>query len=157
MNLDLRRFLKIAIISLMAVTHTQCKLLKSTISSDSGQSAYLEIEKTGCMGPCPVYKVHFSRDSTWYQGIRHVEKSGAYRASLSMEEWIFIQDVIQKSESLESAYKSTNALDLPTTYLRLSDGTGIKEISIYGTPPKELATDLDEIERLVRDLEWELI
>ena len=117
--------------------------------------SFLEIEQTGCLGPCPTYIAHFSQDSTWYHGLANVTMEGKYRSTISVDEWSELERFIDQSESWEERYKSTHNLDLPTTYLRVSYDGVVKEISIYGSPPKAIKPCLDQLSNLIDTLNWE--
>ncbi len=111
------------------------------------------MEKTSCMGKCPVYTLKVYQDG-WAEllGTAHIKYLGNYQVKLSDEELEDIKNSFQKHQffGLEEKYYA-NVSDLPTTYLFYQDGTNSKKVMDYHGAPenlkqleKHLATYLDK-------------
>ena len=50
---------------------------------DAARISEITLERKGCYGGCPIYKVVFSRDNTaTFTGIRYVDRIGAYKSGI---------------------------------------------------------------------------
>ena len=125
-------------------------------NTKSVSKAYIQLEKTGCMGTCPVYKLTLFQDNAMLVGMDHIEFIGQFEASVTNSE---ISDFIESKELIvaDEEYISTNMSDLPTTYLRIFDGSDLKSIMIYGDTPEELIPILDYMESNLSSLSWRKI
>lgn len=77
------------------------------------QDTLITLERTGCYGMCPIYKVSISADGTVvFEGSRFVKKVGTARAAIS-------QDQIRE---LIGAFEKINYLELRDQYVKPDDG-----------------------------------
>lgn len=113
----------------------------------------ITLERTACLGTCPVYKVTITGDGgVDYEGKEYVRVVGTRRAKINPAE---VEHLVQAFQNihyfdLKDAYRSitnpdgteTIVTDLPTTYTSLSlDGRHMKVEDYVGAPK-----DLEELE-----------
>jgi hypothetical protein len=96
------------------------------------------LEKTGCLGTCPVYKIAIISDKTFqFIGHAHVAKIGEYIDTLTEKEFQNIVDAISDERFflLDSMYMEP-IMDIPTTYIVTQINNYTKRISCNMDPPK---------------------
>lgn len=98
------------------------------------------MEKTACMGSCPVYNLKVYQDG-WaiLEGVAHVAYLGNYQLKLSDKEIAGIKDAFEKHDffSLDEKYYA-NFSDLPTTYLFYRQQDRSKKVMDYHGAPQNL-------------------
>lgn len=118
-------------------------------NSNSSQSIENEInvvfnlESTGCMGKCPVYKLSITKDkSLIFEGMENTNVSGKKSKILTDQEYIEIIGLIDEVNwgKLKSRYES-KMNDLPSySFIYNTDESSFKVFQ-YGSDPQEL-TDM---------------
>jgi hypothetical protein len=117
------------------------------------EEPYWELQRTGCYGTCPIYKLQiYGNGNAVYEAGRFSKvkpKLGIYEKQLSRET---INDLVKTFEEakfwdLQNEY-TDNVSDLPTTYITFKNNGKSKRITdYYNTPPqlKRLEGILDAI------------
>ncbi len=150
-------FPKVTLITLIVFALIGCKNSKK--SESEGALSYLELETTSCMGPCPVYKMTVTKEQAVFIGTANVDMVGEYLTKLDGKTLEQFESLMEptKVDALETSYKSTDMLDLPTTYLRIFDGESMKTIMKYGDQPKALEPYFSFFNTLRKDKDWKKI
>ena len=115
----LPRVPRILIIASLALTFWACfpektrlqtaRLGEQTVPRDT----QITLERTGCYGMCPIYKVSISADGTVvFEGTRFVKKVGTARSAISEEQ---IRDLL-------AAFEKINYFELSDQYVKPDDG-----------------------------------
>src|SRR2546426_8256761 len=125
------------------------------------QDTLITLERTGCYGMCPIYKVSISADGTvLFDGKRFVKRVGSARAAIS-------QDQIRE---LIVAFEKINYLELRDQYVKPDDGckqwltdhpSAITSITsngrsksvnhYYGCRGLDLLKELEKVEQAIDD------
>lgn len=128
----------------------------SPLRKHSDARLYLEMEKTACMGECPVYLLHiYNRGHATLEAREHLPLQGFYKSSLSKEQWSALQDLVKKTDlfSLKDKYTSSYS-DLPTTYITYREDGNTKRIQDYDMAPESLDLLEEYLHTLVKTLRW---
>jgi TonB family protein len=109
-------------------------------------SVEIQLRRTGCYGPCPIYSVHLHGDGhIEYRGERYVGVSGIRNfrvepsAILDLAKKFFERGFF----NLCASYRE-RATDLPTVSTSFQIGTFSKMVSAYGDRTPEGLEELDE-------------
>ncbi|MCB0685391.1 MAG: hypothetical protein KDC53_02665 [Saprospiraceae bacterium] len=138
---------------LISLIHLHC------VSHRQPQSPHLviQLEKTGCRGFCPVYKLSIYSDRTvHFEGIAH---TGVTEANLQLDEKAYqmLLDSFKEERfvQLDSAYVKPVA-DFPFTYLSFSEesGTTLKKVSVRGNGPEEFERLVYLTEKIAYEQKW---
>jgi len=148
---------KITIISfiLTLLTATGCSVLKNHKS----KQLLFEFERTACYGTCPVYEIDIYKNGRIVlEGKKHLDKIGKFEAKLRNDQ---LEKLINDFESasffeLENSYRS-QFKDLPTKYITYHKDGKSKQVMAYDNIPKKLQILIDELDKLVNELEWNKI
>ncbi len=145
--------LKLINLILFIVFIAGCKNSKNGHSIDE---SYIEIETTSCYGPCPVYTVKYNDKSAFFEGQENVDLIGAYAASPTSEYESAYAELLnsERVSNLKTTYKSTNMLDLPTTYIRIYQNNELKTIMSYGKTHEDLVDYISFSKAMIQDLNW---
>ena len=111
----------------------------------------IELQKTRCYGPCPVYTISIARNGKGlFEGKSHVEFIGLFQFRLSKKEMATLREAFQAIGffGLENEYYK-QVMDLPTTYIFYNDGVRQKKIKDYYGAPEELSRLEQNIEEMV--------
>lgn len=120
----------------------------------------IELERTGCLGSCPVYRVSLSRTGqAVYEGEHHVDRSGRYVGEVYL--WYFAQLAYALEridfEDLDRSYRpSAWVSDRPTFIVTVAftDGREV-QVSDYGSQaPPEFWLLTKAIDAVAEDIEW---
>lgn len=112
----------------------------SVQSKFAEQDVVIELERTRCMGTCPVYHIRINNDGmVLYEGKEHVARLGLYRSELPDS---LFQEIIDRFQAinfyqLRDVY-ITNISDQPTTYITFRYEGGYKRIMDYYNAPDAL-------------------
>ncbi|MFT7195666.1 MAG: hypothetical protein ACI83W_000013 [Marinoscillum sp.] len=144
-------------LTVLAILFFSCTNSKKV--ANAGNASYIELETTSCMGPCPVYKMTVSKEQAVFIGTANVDMEGEYLTKLDGKSLELFESLMEptKVDALETSYKSTDMLDLPTTYLRIFDGDSMKTIMKYGDQPKALEPYFNFFNTLRKDKDWKKI
>jgi len=132
-----------------------CKVSKKNISQD----LIISIEKTACMGPCPVYKLSIFSDGTLQLSAKkNLELKGEFSSTLTNEELQSLIDKFVESDffAFKESYES-NMTDLPSTFIEFNYEGKSKKILDYDGAPKELKALEAEVIALLKSSDWKLI
>ena len=142
------------------VLMTSCK---STIQQTSSNTnfQYLSIQKNGCFGECPMYKIELdSEQKLTLTGHRFFQYIGEYQSKLSDESMKRLQSKIQKCNwgILKKQYL-TGYSDLPSTVVRFSGTVGDTSQVIYenNLVPSEVIAVVDLLDNSIRESTWKKI
>jgi len=109
-------------------------------------SVEIQLRRTGCYGPCPIYSVHLHGDGhIEYRGERYVGVSGIRNfrvepsAILDLAKQFFERGFFNFCASYRE-----RATDLPTVSTSFQIGTFSKVVSVYGNRTPEGLEELDE-------------
>ena len=143
----------IRIVALLGIALIACK---SSQSNNTQEEALISMEKTRCMGACPVYKIEIYKDGkVLLDAEENLTLKGRYEARLTDEE---VNEFIKAFEEkdffgFEDSYKSKMS-DLPTTYIAFRHEGKSKKIMDYYNAPEELKELEKKVASLVDDLDW---
>jgi len=134
-----------------------CKTKEKTSQSQLSDKPVISIKKTPCYGSCPAYSIDFYENGiVKYEGTSHVEKKGKYTAIISessinnlINEFIEINFFSFKDEY------SSEALDLPTTYVYFKYNGKEKTIKDYANAPEALKKLENRLDNYRNTLKWE--
>lgn len=125
-----------------------CKVMPPHAS----QQILLIMEKTACMGSCPVYNLKVYQDG-WatLEGTANIEFIGNYQLKLSESEISDIRAAFEKYDffSMDEKYYA-NFSDLPTTYLYYKEDGRSKKIMDYHGAPDNLKQLEDYLEAFLK-------
>jgi TonB family protein len=114
-------------------------------------SVEIQLRRTGCYGPCPVYSVHLYGDGrVEYQGDRYVGVSGIrnYRVESSRVLGLAREFYERGFFNFCASYRE-RATDLPTVNTSIQVASVSKVVSVYGDRAPEGLEELDQqIERI---------
>lgn len=143
----MRVILSIAVIFLTSLSSAQ--------SSIPGNDFSLTLERTGCLGKCPDYKVTIQSDGTLhYEGRFYVHAKGIRDKKLSPK---VVQRLVQRLEAEDFFHweqKGGVCLDTPETQITATLN-GVQKHAMEGcnTPGKVLKL-ADEIEKIIGVKRW---
>lgn len=90
---------------------------KEVISEMDGEQLFVSIEKSGCFGTCPIFKMSINYDgSVKYIGRKYVEYEGVFEGKVRKSTLEEIGNLIDSNKIMEmdSAYVEPKVTDLPT-------------------------------------------
>jgi uncharacterized protein DUF6438 len=115
----LRRIPRISLIATLAVACCTCfpETSRLQTAKPGGQTVpqdtLITLERTGCYGMCPIYKVSISADgAVVFEGNRFVKKVGSARSAISDEQ---IRELLV-------AFEKINYFELSDQYAKPEDG-----------------------------------
>jgi hypothetical protein len=118
------------------------------------------IERTECLGWCPVYKLTVYRDgAVEYEGERYVKTKGKATGSLGAGKLSALDALFQQHGYLALAdkytdYEVTDAPSVTTSYSRDGHTKRIEHYLGDGKAPKELGEVEEGIDRIVGVEQW---
>jgi hypothetical protein len=116
------------------------------------------LERTPCLGACPVYTVIIKSDGTFrYHGERFVERAGDYTGRVSQNGFTRLARFIRDSgfADLQDEYTHPHT-DGSTAYTMMKTGSGMKVVSNYdGSGPSKLWAIEELIDKLMLTAEWD--
>lgn len=133
-----------------------CKSIKKQPTSST---VITMMEKTACMGVCPVYKFEVYLDKTArYTGKAYVDLIGNYQAKLTEAQLDYLKNSFAEADyfSFANVY-SAQLTDLPTTFLYYHDGSKSLKVTDYWGAPKELKDLENIIEEFISRIDWEKV
>ncbi len=117
----------------------------------------MQLERTACMGPCPVDQITVYTDGRLeYEGGAHAPRTGRYRGKLTQTEY---KQLVAKFEAanffaFQDSYESSLS-DLPTKYLTYWQGSKSKRIRDYDGAPLALKDLEAELITLIKADRWQ--
>ena len=116
------------------------------------------VERTECMGQCPVYGVSIKSDGTFrYHGESNVSRKGNYTGRIAPWEFGKLMEFIKESGymDLQDSY-AAGVTDLPTVYTTVVMDGKRKVISDYaGAGPAKLWAVEQLIDNVLINAEWD--
>ncbi len=141
---------------LMFLTVTiHCTHTRKSIATENRQMV-IQLEKTGCLGPCPVFTLTLYRDhSLEFTGQSHTLVPGLQRDTLSVDAFKQMVDDFRKSgfDQLNSIYDQSVS-DAPFTHLTFQDGGMKKKVSVRGDGPDVFSELVSQMESLAEEAGW---
>lgn len=129
--------MRLSYILLLATLFFSCNSNRNIITINQ---VLLSYESGACYGKCEVFKFKVNDNKTIeYEGIKNVEKTGKYKAEISVNDFNEIKELISKVslKSIDSVYTS-NSTDLHLRILNLNGKKLNKKILLYDNIPFEL-------------------
>ncbi|GGF53387.1 hypothetical protein GCM10011375_06140 [Hymenobacter qilianensis] len=117
----------------------------------------IQLERTACMGPCPVDEITVYTDGRMeYKGGENAPRQGTYRSRLTAAER---KQLIAKFDAanffaFQDSYVSTK-LDYPTKYITYWKGGKSKRIRDYDGAPAALKALEAELIKLIKADRWQ--
>lgn len=106
----------------------------------------IEIEKSGCYGTCPVYKISLdNKGNVIYEGKKFTAMKGIHKWKMKQKDFRYVKSIITKKMCV-NALENINAIDLPKTTLTI---LGVYQIKYKGTIPKRWDTEINEVFNLI--------
>jgi hypothetical protein len=140
--------------------------LAATADDSSNKDVTITLERTGCFGTCPVYKLTIQADgSVTYQGndfvrVRGLQHSKIEPAAVQRLVQAFLDahyfDLLDDYEAFKGpdGIERTEPGDLPTFYTSLAIANRSKTIKDHFGAPKELSELEDKIDAIVGSKRW---
>lgn len=116
----------------------------------------VKLERTGCLGACPVYDLMIYGDGTIiYEGYGNVEVRGMHVAHIPRSKVNELIHEINKANffALESQYRLA-ATDLATITILVRLGLRTKKVERYGNGPYELICLERKIDKVANSNQW---
>jgi len=152
--INMKRVYLLLVYTVFFMLNQKCKV--QDLSKDN---LLISLEKTACMGKCPVYelKIYNNRVAILHAH-ENLDKKGKYKTRLDKEQVQYYVDRFTGIEffSLEDKYTS-HFMDLPTTYITFQHKGKVKNIKDYDNAPEKLNELEKELEALVKDEKWRKI
>ena len=130
---------------------------KSSKQSASNEFPMIMMEKTACMGTCPVYVFNVYPDGTaTYKGTQNVTNIGEFTAKLTEEQLNGLKNSFDEADFFNFAnVYSANVTDLPTTFIYYHNGKENSKVTDYFDAPEALKALEKEVERVIALLNWQ--
>ena len=116
----------------------------------------VEMSKSACMGPCPVYSIQIYDDGlVKLEGEKHIEQIGQFKAYLSEEQLVELKQRFVEVDifNLQDVY-TKKVMDLPTTKITYVEGERSKKITDYYGAPEELKSLENYVHGYLEKLDW---
>lgn len=127
-----------------------CTANKASLGAE--EEAQFSLQKTACMGTCPVYTLRISKDGrASLHAEKFMEREGMYYAQFEKSEIKELAAAFEEAgfSTFEDRYTSSRS-DLPTTYISFNG----KQIMDYDQAPKALKALEKKLEAFVERPEW---
>ncbi|MCS7074347.1 MAG: DUF6438 domain-containing protein [Bacteroidia bacterium] len=130
-----------------------CKTSKSTQGGETNKKpVVLGLERTGCKGTCPIYKMTILEDGTVnYNGKMFVKNVGNFTKKIKLSD---LRELKKQAEEagffkLEDRYEDKGIADLPSFLITYSNGKQTKTILCHRNYPESLGKLAAAIEKVV--------
>ena len=140
--------MRLSYILLLATLFFSCNSNRNIITINQ---VLLSYESGACYGKCEVFKFKVNENKTIeYEGIKNVEKTGKYKAEISVNDFNEIKELISKVnlKSIDSVYTS-NSTDLHLRILNLKKKNLHKKILLFDNVPLNLKKVESKIYRII--------
>lgn len=140
---------KILFTLLLLLPLISCKSGKT--SADEYAKAFIIMERTGCHGRCPIYKITINgTGKAVYEGKEFVTRKGLYEKQLTKKEISSLFSSFEKASFFDFNSEYTGPMtDLPGTFITYQNNHEIKKtIKDFWEPPQELK----KLEKLVDEV-----
>ena len=120
-----------------------------SIAASMPQISAIKIERTACMGTCPIYSVAiFSDGRLQYKGEMFVKAKGIRTKKIPVAQFQKLAAKVDEINfsRLDAAYPTQKTIaDAPSTFITVTRGTVSKRVEDYMDAPKRLR----ELEKLI--------
>ncbi len=140
--------MRLSFFFLLAIFFFSCSSNRNTTTNNQ---VLLSYESGSCYGKCEVFKFKINENKTIeYEGLKNVEKTGKYRAEISVSDFNEIEELISKVDltSTDSVYTS-NSTDLHLRILNLKKKNLHKKILLFDNVPLNLKKVESKIYRII--------
>jgi hypothetical protein len=139
--------------------HTSKKVTTNTSATDV---PFISMERTGCFGKCPIYKVSiYGNGSVVYEGVRYTEKTGKFCGSLTHSQIVSLKALLDSAHLFEmkNEYPGDGRApaDLPACKMTYTQNNQTKAINDHGIEsPDKLVSIEAQIDTTVKkvNLHW---
>lgn len=132
-----------------------CKAQKK--SSTPPPSAEVFIERTGCKGFCPIYRVQCNaKGEVYYYGERFVGTLGEKKLTLTPDKQKALQQILTQTDwnAFQDTYDNPGIADIPALIFEIRTTQGSKKILCRINCPPELIKKIEAIEKLLGSATW---
>ena len=132
-----------------------CRASKEEVDT----SVVISMQKTSCVGDCPVYTIDiYESGVVYFNGRENVDKLGEFKIKLSRMELQRLINIFNEYNffGFEDRYV-TDERDLPTTYIYFSHNGKRKRVMNYDGAPVELKKLENEVAQLIKIPKWKQI
>lgn len=139
----------------------------STLTPTIGIDVLVKLERSGCLGDCPVYSLEIKKNGdVTFEGIAYVKALGIHRASMSKDAVLSIESALTKAKftSMQSDLHPVGwgcfiaATDHSYIVIQATISNKTKAVSTYtGCDAKQVNTAIklaDEIDRITEATKW---
>lgn len=137
---------------------TDCTSTKN-MNNLKNENVIIELEKTSCMGTCPVYTLQIMDNGIVLLNAKeNLDMIGSYKSRLTKTELISLVNEFDESNffDFKDSYMSMMK-DLPTSFISYTKDESTKRIKAYHNIPKNLGALIRKVDQLTKALEWETI
>ena len=118
----------------------------------------IKLERTACLGTCPIYSFTiFSDERLRYEGEGFVKARGTRKKRISLADFQALATKVDQIRffDLRRAYPARKTLmDLPTTFVTVTRGNVTKRVEDYMDAPKRLRELEQLIDRIAKVSSW---
>ena len=132
---------------------TSPEVKKTTVVVESG--VFLSLQRTACMGACPVYVVEVSSDGTVrFKGERHVKVTEPVELKLGAEELAKLSGLVEQSDFAKwKNYMAITTSDMPTVVLTFR-GKSVQHSRGDEKAPEALTKLEDDLDAVIGTDRW---
>ena len=118
----------------------------------------IELERSGCMGPCPIYRVTLTDSNlAYYRGERFAQFLGSYHAVYDTAAFRHMARLLMKDGVLETVHEPRYYPDLEVAVLRITywrDSTITRAFGGYLADFQHLAMAAWRVDSIMARLAW---
>ncbi len=147
--------LRLAWISLIVTLFSQCSSPKKSLATQTPE-IMVQLEKSGCLGNCPVYVMTIYSDHTVvFEARAHTLADETSKDTLSSEAYAKLLASFDKEQfsNLDSSYVEP-IVDAPFTHLSYRHGNNLKKVSKRGSAPPAYDSLVQQIEQIAINTGW---
>lgn len=136
---------------LLSILASRC----GTSRQQNGVNLVIQLEKTGCRGYCPVYKLSIYSDrSVQFTGVAHTNATDQ-KANLSQEDYDKLINAFETGNfsAFDTSYVKPVA-DIPFTYLSYRRKGNLKKVTTRGSSPEGFSHLVQMTEQIAKDFGW---
>lgn len=122
------------------------------------KSLLFTLERTPCLGTCPVYKLEVYTDGyVKYNGRNYVDLIGVYTGTLKPEQFEKVVQLFNDTDfySLKDQYVDLR-LDIPATIIEYYSEKGYKKVEASNEIPRKFRILTSELELVIEGIDWSL-
>jgi hypothetical protein len=121
-------------------------------------SLLFTMQRTPCLGTCPVYKLEVYTDGyVKYNGRNYVDLMGVYTGYLKPEQINKVNQLFIDADfySFKDQYVDYR-LDIPATIIEYNSVNGYKKVEASTEIPRNFRVLVSELELLIEEIDWTL-